>query len=237
MPLKIPNFTIKGLRRELRRARRITVTDQTIKLTPASGSPPEFEHYWTIKRADTLGELNKEIDETKKYAERRLKTYAKRAKAGGVPGGDITGWERIYNEWKRGGWGIEVTDEITEFVNYKEALPEIEERLEEAEEVIRRFPKRRRSEASREVNKITENLEEYGENLDKLRANAEFEETTRGVWTTTRVRTGRNVWYDEEGKEHIYRIFRNTVTHIFRGRRVSMPKSTALRYYRENRLG
>lgn len=173
----INDFTLSGLEEHLQEARQTSVSGETIVVK--FDSPPNFTHQWTVEGVDSAEELTQAIEETEEAAKERLfrgwtNIDVETADPEVVAEKRAEFNQKVWNEIART-LDIELTEDIEEFVDVKEQIPNLQETIQETRSIYDRVESSRRSSIGRKLNERSDSLEEYRENLQRVQQNLDFE--------------------------------------------------------------
>ncbi|MDY6774008.1 MAG: hypothetical protein SVS85_02310, partial [Candidatus Nanohaloarchaea archaeon] len=182
--MKVENFTLTGLRQELRQARATEIGGTTVTLT----LPDYTEVDWTFQEGtDTVEKLEEQLDTAEDVAiERKLFVGWAENKADQPISELSESREQELREQFRRRVAPEIRlaaditadlpEEVLDFMDRKEDVPELEQAVEETEELYDQVPQNRRISIAQRLNQVTDSLDEYLDNIDRVEQNLEFEQ-------------------------------------------------------------
>lgn len=252
------NWSLSGLEKQLKNDKNAKIKNQTIEIT--FSSPEGFVTYWTIYNAETKKEYENSLDEGVEYSKRRLMGgWVKRH----VPDKEkdkpldvlISNHPHLKDEFNEDAWNdilntqdTDLTPKVLEFLEKKEQIPELKKAIKETRNVYSQVPRNRRISIGQRMNNITNSVDQYKENIDKVDENIQFEKNAgiaqggEGSFQNGKqATTGHLKWYNRQGEQRAFIIFSNKVKlkpsrSSSRVYRTFDNKQKALRYYRNHRL-
>jgi len=218
------SYSLAGLRR---RKEKVTLEDADITFGVAGDTLSGFGHSWTFDDIQTIEEFNQELERTREAAVNRLNS--------------LNNDPVSMNETD-----LQVEDIDPAIDDFREDKKNIQQVINKTVKVYDRSDDRGRNiSISNKMNKESENLADYQENLSKVEQNLDFEEnldvgTEEDVFEEDRQRTtGDLTWVNEDGQEVFTQVTSVGVVYQIGGPggiRVEFDdKEKAKQYYEDNR--